>query len=978
MAKRVPTSAKGQSEPEATVLNVLNAEAPLAPSRPPNAQNGQGTSTVDVQDTADKRRGVVPHVHVFGDLAELHLRLVQESLPDHRDSTMAPYRKLRGFVERSLPGGAWSVAQCIRAVLGDIWKVDSSVRTEFAQLQFEADQKDAWKIIAWGDRELDGAIHSVSATLPKVRVDSNDEATLASPIWPAPNEERTKWSGILEPKQEKNREALHEFKSGVLTLQLDPAKPNQIRIGAELQSRNYWVPSFNLWPTKSQIRYAIRFVDPDVLGRQFQTLGVATELWERLQKEQDASEPLKKFLELSSDGFSRMVLLLPDKAEKLPTDSGFAGYLLFRIDRNEWLAWSSLCSADIMSQSDEELRSNFTLFSSRCFFDFPQETARPAVPAASTDELLDPKFLFAIPIPTSLLTLLQPSQRPSDDLTSPLAVVTTTVDEFVSPVIPVWKVENFNSKVSDGSKQFRLNSAQGYDWPENRIKRISHLMKWIQQIAETTPKSTPNSSKSIEMALSHYHEHNTGHPEWAPAKVIGDSEFKNLVIMDLNFGFRLVEHHPSLFSLMDGASPLEKRWNQLKSKYGKITSQFNDVEGSLASPQTLPDLLQGLSDLLSEVHEVVKTFALIEPTEKNIGFPDKFERQKLEGTLADLQMEQAFQPSELRLVLKQARNILDRLKFVEDGRPAVQILWHMYQSERLQYSTKRMASLFMAGELKPPSQSESPLCPDWWHPLCRWLSSYPNIGKGLARPDMTPESHWAARGWLVAIMGRQLPLRPDINCEGCDEWDRNDLWDLLRHAEVSLPDGKNTRTAPLFRDRVVLILSGGLLRASGARISRRLSWEKTAIDCLRELENHARFTPLMEFAHLIIRFGCSAAIYIYHEESPNGKIIRKSLLYDATAKDGFHRDTRKDGRVIGSNSVFAARVLRELILNDQVDSEDAMLRTKPSVFECIKRAIRQSIIDCQQLHDRGYGDSFEEVDDFQIEYTAPDEVLFEK
>ncbi len=348
MAKRVPTSAKGQSEPEATVLNVLNAEAPLAPSRPPNAQNGQGTSTVDVQDTADKRRGVVPHVHVFGDLAELHLRLVQESLPDHRDSTMAPYRKLRGFVERSLPGGAWSVAQCIRAVLGDIWKVDSSVRTEFAQLQFEADQKDAWKIIAWGDRELDGAIHSVSATLPKVRVDSNDEATLASPIWPAPNEERTKWSGILEPKQEKNREALHEFKSGVLTLQLDPAKPNQIRIGAELQSRNYWVPSFNLWPTKSQIRYAIRFVDPDVLGRQFQTLGVATELWERLQKEQDASEPLKKFLELSSDGFSRMVLLLPDKAEKLPTDSGFAGYLLFLIDRNEWLAWSSLCSADMV------------------------------------------------------------------------------------------------------------------------------------------------------------------------------------------------------------------------------------------------------------------------------------------------------------------------------------------------------------------------------------------------------------------------------------------------------------------------------------------------------------------------------------------------------------------------------------------------------------------------------------------------------
>jgi hypothetical protein len=95
------------------------------------------------------------------------------------------------------------------------------------------------------------------------------------------------------------------------------------------------------------------------------------------------------------------------------------------------------------------------------------------------------------------------------------------------------------------------------------------------------------------------------------------------------------------------------------------------------------------------------------------------------------------------------------------------------------------------------------------------------------------------------------------------------------------------------------------------------------------------------------------------------------LFYDATAKDGFHRDLTRNGQVIGANSVFAATLLRSL-LHDPTSKVPTA-----SEQDRVHTGIRQAIVDCQRLYDLGYGNSFDDFDSEQIDYAAPQRVLFD-
>src|SRR5436305_854577 len=86
--------------------------------------SGDGVPTLGTESSSE--RGPAPHVHVIGDVAELHAYLWEKQVPDHDDPAVAAYRRLKGFVERAIAGGAWSVAQFIRAGVCDVWKCNSS------------------------------------------------------------------------------------------------------------------------------------------------------------------------------------------------------------------------------------------------------------------------------------------------------------------------------------------------------------------------------------------------------------------------------------------------------------------------------------------------------------------------------------------------------------------------------------------------------------------------------------------------------------------------------------------------------------------------------------------------------------------------------------------------------------------------------------------------------------------------------------
>jgi hypothetical protein len=102
-------------------------------------------------------------------------------------------------------------------------------------------------------------------------------------------------------------------------------------------------------------------------------------------------------------------------------------------------------------------------------------------------------------------------------------------------------------------------------------------------------------------------------------------------------------------------------------------------------------------------------------------------------------------------------------------------------------------------------------------------------------------------------------------------------------------------------DRLVLLLDADDLRREGVKISRRLSWERTATDFVWQMASNPALLPLNACAAVVVRFGVDGAI-VY---SSRGGAVEAWLDYDpATGEDGVRE--LWPGEMIGAGSAFAA------------------------------------------------------------------------
>lgn len=761
-----------------------------------------------------------PHVHVFGDLAELRLYRENDLVPDHVDPSLAPYRRLRGYIRRVMPGGAWSVAQFVRAGLGDVWKCDTQFRIPVKEVTFPNNpnnQNITDIMVRWDKFRIDedsNLFVSEANQFPNATVTIGDKVQVNLPE----KNLSTDTSFNNDFTVEFGRESTHDFAVGQTDL--------KVAVG-DLTSRLWnvnvnddWPPSLSLWPRKTRILLAIRFIPEEnfnafldkCVSEEAQTSNPFEMMWSELGEIPELTDPIEAFFTAKKDDASRLVILIPQNWNK-PEDSepkkeavrSFGGIAVFRTDRDEWALWSSNCELTEGTSSVTSCRAQFAF-----------ESITPTEPDKCTSSL------FGFPVPQSFIRLFQPEKRDTKIVSpnAPRAVVTTTQfkerwreENFVQPV---WNVDLFENDEGDTKRNVvRLASAEGYSWNDGELQEsiAEYRSKGKMLPLGKTNKERKNQQilQAIDWKLRDKHSHGDYRPEWAPSGVVA-WPFQHLVIVDLNFGFR---RHPGITA---------------DSPPRQLVDRFNEAEG----------------------------------------------------------------------------------------------------------------------------KEDNSIEPDWWRPLKKW-----------AEPDAEK------RGWIVAILGRQLPLRAsDQDTVDHDNWENGDLWELLRFGERpdKNPSSANQRSGhkktPIFRQRTIVVVSANLLRASGARISRRLSWEHTAVDCLRELERRKWLKPLTNFRHLVVRFGCSGAVLLSQEESDVGKVTTSNLFYDATAKDGFHRDF-DGGHVVGSNSCFASRILGELLqVNDPEQSELA-----------VHKGIRQAIVDCQKLYDRGYGERFDENDPYKMDYAAADEVL---
>ncbi|MEW6386503.1 MAG: RyR domain-containing protein [Thermodesulfobacteriota bacterium] len=137
---------------------------------------------------------------------------------------------------------------------------------------------------------------------------------------------------------------------------------------------------------------------------------------------------------------------------------------------------------------------------------------------------------------------------------------------------------------------------------------------------------------------------------------------------------------------------------------------------------------------------------------------------------------------------------------------------------------------------------------------------------------------------------------------------------------------------------LVVVVSANDLRAEGVKISRQLSWERTAMDFVWQMANNQDLEDLKQCRNLIVRFGLDGAIHYYQGESgPEAQ-----LYYDPLLEEGGFKDTVGRGGMIGLSIAFVAALTARIVA---------------AGLQGLGEGVRQGILSSRRLLKLGFGQS---------------------
>ena len=139
-------------------------------------------------------------------------------------------------------------------------------------------------------------------------------------------------------------------------------------------------------------------------------------------------------------------------------------------------------------------------------------------------------------------------------------------------------------------------------------------------------------------------------------------------------------------------------------------------------------------------------------------------------------------------------------------------------------------------------------------------------------------------------------------------------------------------------ERTAVITTVNELRLTEVKISRELSWERTAQDVFWELIHNPCINSLSHCAHVIVSFGTAGAILLSRQKD---QVSRCSLIFDPRFIEGAWMDAHPGGG-IGYTTCLTAGIVRQLILNT----------LEPN----IKLGIQSGLTAMRSLHAEGYGE----------------------
>lgn len=144
-------------------------------------------------------------------------------------------------------------------------------------------------------------------------------------------------------------------------------------------------------------------------------------------------------------------------------------------------------------------------------------------------------------------------------------------------------------------------------------------------------------------------------------------------------------------------------------------------------------------------------------------------------------------------------------------------------------------------------------------------------------------------------------------------------------------------------ERTVVVITGNDLRAKGVNLSKSLSWEKTALDFIWQINNNPDIAFLAKCHHLIVPFGLEGAIYY----SNAGEVESKLFFLTYEFEDDFASDGL--GQMYGLTSCFVAGLAKCFIG-----------REHPKDYkEAIADGIREGIVATHKFFRAGFGRDME-------------------
>ncbi len=152
------------------------------------------------------------------------------------------------------------------------------------------------------------------------------------------------------------------------------------------------------------------------------------------------------------------------------------------------------------------------------------------------------------------------------------------------------------------------------------------------------------------------------------------------------------------------------------------------------------------------------------------------------------------------------------------------------------------------------------------------------------------------------------------------------------------------------QNNLIVITNAKYLRGENVKISRHLSWEKTAEEFMWQITHNPNIEHLFKCRNLIVRLGLEGVIHYMNDgKGPSAMLYYSPEYAEDDIKNKYNID------VTGTTSVFVAAFFSEIYKEfPKGINEDVMSDSDSSIHKCIQRGICTAITKSIEVFENGF------------------------